>query len=99
MEGLPRGPGRLRGTSHAKALKAIATGEFKQEIAAYTVVEKRPDLGPHDVREVSAVRDADEGPRPGTTPEGLAKLKPVFAGQRLASPRATARRCPMARAP
>jgi acetyl-CoA acyltransferase len=66
-------------TSHAKALNAIATGEFKQEIAPYTVEEKRPDLASHDVREVSVVRDTDEGPRPGTTPDVLSKLKPVFA--------------------
>jgi acetyl-CoA acyltransferase len=65
--------------SHEKALNAIATGEFKQEIAPYTVEEKRPDLASHDVREVSVVRDTDEGPRPGTTPEVLSKLKPVFA--------------------
>src|SRR5690606_39034194 len=30
--------------SHAKALNAIETGEFKEEIAPYTVEEKRPDL-------------------------------------------------------
>jgi acetyl-CoA acyltransferase len=40
---------------------------------------KRPDLASHDIREVSVVRDTDEGPRPGTTPEVLSKLKPVFA--------------------
>jgi acetyl-CoA acyltransferase len=65
--------------SHEKALKATATGEFKQEIAPYKVDEKRPDLASHDIREVSLVRDTDEGPRPGTTPEVLSKLKPVFA--------------------
>jgi acetyl-CoA acyltransferase len=66
-------------TSHAKALKAIEAGEFKQEIAPYTVEEKRPDLDSHEIRDVSVVRDTDEGPRPGTTPEVLSKLKPVFA--------------------
>jgi acetyl-CoA acyltransferase len=66
-------------TSHARALNAIATGEFKQEIAPYTVEEKRPDLASHDIREVSIVQDTDEGPRPGTTPEVLSKLTTVFA--------------------
>ena len=66
-------------TSHARALNAIATGEFKQEIAPYTVEEKRPDLASHEIREVSVVRETDEGPRPGTTPEVLSNLRPVFA--------------------
>ena len=66
-------------TSHARALNAIATGEFKQEIAPYTVEEKCPDLASHEIREVSVVRETDEGPRPGTTPEVLSNLRPVFA--------------------
>lgn len=66
-------------TSHARALKAIETGEFTQEIAPYTVEEKRPDLASHEVRDISVVRDTDEGPRPGTSPQVLATLKPVFA--------------------
>ena len=65
--------------SHAKALKAIETGEFKEEIAPYTVEEKRPDLASHEIHEVTVVRDTDEGPRPGTNAEALAKLRPVFA--------------------
>ena len=65
--------------SHAKALKAIETGEFKEEIAPYTVEEKRPDLASHEIHEVTVIRDTDEGPRPGTNTEALAKLRPVFA--------------------
>lgn len=65
--------------SHAKALKAIETGEFKEEIAPYTVEEKRPDLASHEIQEVTVIRDTDEGPRPGTNAEALAKLRPVFA--------------------
>ena len=67
--------------SHTRALKAIAAGEFKQEIAPYTVEQKQPDLAAHEVRSVSTVRDTDEGPRPGTSPESLAKLRPVFAAK------------------
>lgn len=66
-------------TSHARALKAIETGEFEQEIAPYTVVEKRPDLVSHEIRDVSSTRNTDEGPRPGTNAATLATLKPVFA--------------------
>lgn len=68
-------------TSHARALKAIETGEFDQEIAPYTIKEKRPDLAVHEVRNVTTVKNTDEGPRPGTSQESLAKLKPVFAAK------------------
>ena len=66
-------------TSHTRALKAIETGEFQQEITPYTVEEKRPDLASHEIRDITVVRDTDEGPRPGTNPQALAKLRPVFA--------------------
>jgi acetyl-CoA acyltransferase len=68
-------------TSHQRALKAIATGEFKDEIAPYTVDEKRPDLITHTVHEEIAVKDTDEGPRADTNADALAKLKPVFAAK------------------
>ncbi len=67
--------------SHQRALKAIETGEFQQEIAPYAVDEKRPDLTAHQVREQIAVKDTDEGPRADTNAEALAKLKPVFAAK------------------
>lgn len=66
-------------TSHARALGAIEKGEFDEEIIPYTVEEKRPDLATHEIRSVSVVRDTDEGPRPGTSTQVLATLKPVFA--------------------
>jgi acetyl-CoA acyltransferase len=68
-------------TSHARALKAIETGEFAQEIAPYTIEEKRPDLAAHKIRSVTTVKNTDEGPRPDTSLEALAKLKPVFAAK------------------
>jgi acetyl-CoA acyltransferase len=67
--------------SHQRALKAIEAGEFKHEIAPYTVDEKRPDLAAHQVHEQIAVKDTDEGPRADTNAEALAKLKPVFAAK------------------
>ncbi|HQV89133.1 MAG: acetyl-CoA C-acyltransferase [Nitrosomonas sp.] len=68
-------------TSHQRALKAIENGEFQQEIAPYTVDEKRPDLINHKVHEEIAVKNTDEGPRADTSLEALAKLRPVFAAQ------------------
>ena len=65
--------------SHARALGAIEKGEFDEEIIPYMVEEKRPDLATHEIRSVSVVQDTDEGPRPGTTTQVLATLKPVFA--------------------
>jgi len=68
-------------TSHQRALKAIETGEFKQEITPYPVDEKHPDLAAHTVREEIVVKGTDEGPRADTSLEVLAKLKPVFAAK------------------
>ncbi|MDO9310142.1 MAG: acetyl-CoA C-acyltransferase [Nitrosomonas sp.] len=68
-------------TSHLRALKAIETGEFQQEIAPYRVDEKRPDLVTHQVHEEIAVKDTDEGPRADTNLAALAKLRPVFAAK------------------
>lgn len=68
-------------TSHQRAIKAIASNEFKDEIVAYTVDEKRPDLITHTVHEEIAVKDTDEGPRADTNAEALAKLRPVFAAK------------------
>jgi acetyl-CoA acyltransferase len=68
-------------TSHMRALKAIKTGEFQQEIASYRVDEKRPDLMTHKVREEIIVKDTDEGPRADTNLDALAKLRPVFAAR------------------
>lgn len=65
--------------SHQRALNAIATGEFKQEIAPYPIEEKKPDLTSHEVITVKSVKDTDEGPRADTSLEALAKLKSVFA--------------------
>lgn len=65
--------------SHRRALAAIDGGEFRDEIAPYTVRERFPDLDKRVIAEHSTTVSSDEGPRPGTTTEVLAKLKPVFA--------------------
>ena len=55
-------------TSQHRAAKAIADGVFADEIVSVTVPNRKGDI----------VVDTDEGPRPDTTIEGLAKLRTVF---------------------
>ena len=64
--------------SHLKALAAIEAGEFKDEITPLEVVSHWADLEQDSIREQRILVDTDEGPRAGSTIEGLAKLRPVF---------------------
>ena len=54
--------------SQQKCEKAMAEGKFKEEIVPVEVKGKKG----------SVIVDPDEGPRPGTTVETLARLKPAF---------------------
>jgi acetyl-CoA acyltransferase len=65
--------------SHEKALAGTANGEFRDEIAPYEIVDRVPDLATHQVQVRKREASIDEGPRAGTSLEGLAKLRPVFA--------------------
>jgi acetyl-CoA C-acetyltransferase len=56
--------------SHQRAGKAIAGGLFAEEITPITVPQRKGD---------PVVVDTDEGVRPDTTAEGLAKLRPAFS--------------------
>ncbi|HCK82430.1 MAG TPA: acetyl-CoA C-acyltransferase [Candidatus Competibacter sp.] len=67
--------------SHRRAVAAIASGEFKPEILPYTVLDRSPDSQTLQVRIRERVVEHDEGPRPDSSLEGLAKLKPVFAAR------------------
>src|SRR5207253_127395 len=67
--------------SHQKALAAQANGEFKAEISPFPIRESVPDLSSGTVVVKSRNFERDEGPRPDTSPETLAKLKPVFAAR------------------
>jgi acetyl-CoA acyltransferase len=67
--------------SHRRALAAIDTSEFRDEISAFTLNERVPDLASHQIKTQTREVFNDEGPRAGTTIEGLAKLKPVFAAR------------------
>jgi acetyl-CoA acyltransferase len=64
--------------SHDKALDAISSGRFKDDIVPITVNEVYLDEN-EKRQERSFIADTDEGPRAGSTLEGLAKLRPVFA--------------------
>ena len=66
-------------TSHTRALSAIESKEFDQEITPYNVTLNQPDLTTHTVKVVYDSKHNDEGPRIGTSMEGLAKLRTVFA--------------------
>lgn len=64
--------------SHMKAVEAIKNGHLKDGILSITVSETYlDDQLKKKIR--SYVVDTDEGPRADTTPDKLAKLKPVFA--------------------
>ncbi|MDT5268716.1 MAG: acetyl-CoA acyltransferase [Acidobacteriota bacterium] len=63
--------------SHRRALAAIAEGKLKDDGIVPLEVEIN-EVGEGGVKQRRVTFDTDEGPRPDTTPEGLAKLRPVF---------------------
>ncbi|HYH41299.1 MAG TPA: acetyl-CoA C-acyltransferase [Burkholderiales bacterium] len=65
--------------SHRRAVHSIETGEFRDEVTPYPVVERVPDVAAGEIRKVEREALNDEGPRRDTSPEALAKLKPAFA--------------------
>lgn len=67
--------------SHQKACAAIQAGHFKAEISPYAVTARVPDLKTGEVKVKEYLADTDEGPRPDSSLERLAKLKPVFAAR------------------
>lgn len=54
--------------SQQKACAAIEAGKFKDEIVPVEIKKKKETV----------IVDTDEGPRPGTTAEGIARLRPAF---------------------
>jgi acetyl-CoA acyltransferase len=67
--------------SHRKALAAQQSGEFNDEISAFKLNERFPDLSSGEIRVNSREITLDEGPRQDTSMEGLARLRPVFANK------------------
>ncbi|MBN8447756.1 MAG: acetyl-CoA C-acyltransferase [Candidatus Accumulibacter sp.] len=67
--------------SHQKACAAIAAGHFKAEISPYAVTARLPNLRTGEVTVKEYLAETDEGPRPDSSLEGLARLRPVFAAR------------------
>ncbi|MGH2415357.1 MAG: thiolase family protein, partial [Microcystaceae cyanobacterium] len=62
--------------SHQRALAAIQAGRFDEEIVPITVRETHYVDG--KIQSIETVFRVDEGPRPDTSLEALARLQPVF---------------------
>lgn len=67
--------------SHQRALKAQQAGEFNDEIMPLQVVRRTPNLAADEVTETRKNFSLDEGPRPDTSLQALARLRPVFAAK------------------
>jgi acetyl-CoA C-acetyltransferase len=66
--------------SQQRVAAATAAGVFAEEIVPFTTTMKVTDKATGESRMQEVTLDRDEGPRPDTTFEGLAALKPVFPG-------------------
>ena len=65
--------------SQSRAVEAVASGHFDKEIVPVTVpAHTETDKEGNEVQLPETVVSRDDGPRPGTTMEVLAKLKPAF---------------------
>ena len=67
--------------SHQRAIAAMAAGEFTDEITPLSVQQRSVDLEAAEVHVTTRTVDVDEGARPDTSLEGLAKLRTVFAAR------------------
>src|SRR4051812_32563244 len=63
--------------SHMKAIAAMKAGDFADEITPVDVAERSVDLDSAEVSVATRTVKLDEGARPDTTVEGLAKLRTV----------------------
>ena len=67
--------------SHMKALAAMKAGYFANEMTTVEVTERSVDLTSAEVTSTTRSVSLDEGARPDTTVEGLAKLRAVFSAR------------------
>lgn len=67
--------------SHRRAVAAMQAGYFDAEMTPFDVIERTPNLADGTVNTKTRTVKLDEGARPDTSLEGLAKLKPVFAAK------------------
>jgi acetyl-CoA acyltransferase len=67
--------------SNRRAVAAQQAGRFANEITPIEVTERGVDLATGEPTQAKRTVNLDEGPRPDTTMEGLAKLRTVFAAR------------------
>ena len=67
--------------SHQKALAAQKAGKFADEITPIEVTDRTPNLATGESIAKTRMVNLDEGARPDTSLEGLAKLRTVFAAR------------------
>jgi acetyl-CoA acyltransferase len=67
--------------SHMKALAAMKAGDFAAEITPVQATDRTADLETGEPVVKTRTVSLDEGARPDTTVEGLAKLRAVFAAR------------------
>ncbi|MBE2262198.1 MAG: acetyl-CoA C-acyltransferase [Burkholderiaceae bacterium] len=67
--------------SHEKAIAAMKAGEFAAEITPVEVTDRQVNLETAEVSTSTRTVELDEGARPDTSLEGLAKLRTVFAAR------------------
>ena len=65
--------------SHQRAIAAINSGEFTDEISPYHLADHVPDMLSREIKIKARDISRDEGPRADTSVEALGKLKTVFA--------------------
>ncbi len=66
--------------SQARVAAALQAGKYAEEIVPFATKMQVVDKATGEKKIQDVVLDRDEGPRPDTTAEGLAKLKPVYDG-------------------
>ena len=66
--------------SQQRVAAAIAAGKLAQEIVPFTTTMKVTDKATNTSHDQEVTLDRDEGPRPDTTLDKLAALKPVYPG-------------------
>jgi acetyl-CoA acyltransferase len=67
--------------SHRRAVAAWEKGEFTAEISPYSITENILDTTTRNIKNTETLFSKDEGPRPDSSLESLAKLKPVFSAK------------------
>ncbi len=66
--------------SQARVAAALQAGKYAEEIVPFATKMQVVDKATGEKKIEDVVLDRDEGPRPDTTAEGLARLKPVYDG-------------------